>query len=253
MFKNWLRACADFCDLEKRTLVPALLIIHQIQDGQIEKAEAINLLKSVTNCDSLMGEGIFDTVARYRKQSLTYRKWIITSIPYPSTAHFEYLSFGKRCDKRSRWSRAGNKAHEQAFKLFKSFGKTRITDKDVAILGDTEIDRIVAGAICSFTAGRFESGESDKWFVPQPSEAVPPANHPVEKPTHRSRANAARHNAKRFANWISGTDSPRMLREIRAAWDSARWDFKSQIQEHLGEERLLRFLAESEPERLERY
>jgi hypothetical protein len=247
MFKNWLRACADYCDLEKRTLVPALLIIHQIQDAQIERIQAVNALKSVTNCDTDAANAIFASVAKYRGQNLSYRKWLITVAPFPSTAHFEYLAFGKRVDKRSRWAQAGNKTHAAAFASFKQWRRLRITPDDISRLPDNEVGRIVAGALCSFENGEYKPGASDSWFEPQQSAAISPAGDNVQKSTHRSRSNAARHNVKRFAEWISKSESPRVQQEIRSAWDSARWDFKRQVQDHLGEERIQQFLRDTDP------
>jgi len=243
--KSFLQSCADWCENNKTTLVPALLIVYQIQDEQLQRQEAINQLKSVANCDTEMGERIFNAVAKYRGQDLTYRKWIIKQMPYPSTAHFEYLCFGRRVDRRSRWSQAGNKAHAEAFRLYKTIRNTRVTNNDISQLGDTIEARLVRGAICSFHGEHFEPAESAKWFDKNSSQTLPTPGGTEPTTTHRSRANAARHNIARFAHWLQNAESPRLKQEIRAAWDSSRLDFKLRVSDIVGELRIEQFLAET--------
>jgi hypothetical protein len=237
-------------------LIPTLTLIYQIYNGELEEQEAVNKFKSLATIDSGVAGGLVKKIATYRGQPHAYRKWIIKIAPYPSTAHFEYMVFGKRVDRRSRWAKLGNKAHASIFSAVKSVRADRPTFTTLLEVSKhltPEIQLGFLGAVFSFREGLFDTTESERWFNADPSTEPAAPRATIPSKTHRSRTNSTRHNSQRFARWIETTTSPNIIKEIRHEWDIARWDFRASVQAILGEQRLLQFLAESGEPQNERY
>jgi hypothetical protein len=170
---------------------------------------------------------LYKTVQKYAGQELSYRRWILDNMPFPSTCHFEYLCFGKRLDKRSRWSQLGNTCHEVVFKNTRLRGRVsvlQVEDEYARLSVDLgkydaclEILKCIFEGFYSFRnfAGtwKYVPGISKEWFEYEPKKTEKKPVSP--KNTHRSWNNTSKHNPERFARWIRTTVSDSKRREIR--------------------------------------
>lgn len=265
-FDIWLKKIADFCERNNRTLIPILLLVHQIHNGEYDTDASILQLKTATDADHAQAASITKQITKFRGQTLTYRKWIVTQMPYPSAAHFEYLCFGRRLHKRCKWATVGLKklsiilkhAARQPFRLtqeqFRSFNEC-ITSQASASAALAAIGGIYSHTIRPMGDGKFEfifsPFESQSWFVEPEQSAETTEEEGThssedEETTHRSNANAARHDIKRFAAWILRTESKRVRQEIRKHWDTSRAQFKQAVTDLVGETTIELFLLETD-------
>lgn len=264
-FKYWLKEVADYCESTHRTLIPILTLIYQIHNAEYEEDSGILQLKSATNVDHEQAKYILKVINRLKGQNITFRKWIIQQMPYPSTAHFEYLCFGRRLSRKAKWTTIGRAKLSIIFKHVarQNYKPTQEEFKELFSKISKEANEATAraaiGAIYAHTVRQlgdskfifeFNIDEPNNWFIDQESiqtEKAQPNEVPqVKQRTNRSNANSAKHNIKRFSAWILRTESPRIKAEIRRHWNAARIQFQSAVTQTIGEAAVELFLLETD-------
>lgn len=260
-FANWLKDRAAFCEANNLTLIPLLTLVHQVYNGEYDRDASILQFKSVANTEHDAAVLLYKSITKYSGQELSYRKWVINQLPFPSPAHFEYLSFGRRLDKRTKWCALGLKKIGAVLKAVKNL-PVKPTDEQYRKLfsgleakagrsaATAAVSAIFAHVVHIEEGGqRFEFSklEPNNWFSLQAdSEEESSEEETCEPRNRRSAKNAARHNIERFARWIQTTSSPRVHQEIRQHWDNARFGFQQAVIELVGEQQIDLWLLQTD-------
>jgi len=264
-FKIWLKGIADYCESTNRTLIPVLTLVYQIHNEEYDEDASILQLKSTTNIDHEQSQSIFKAIRRLRGQNITFRKWIIQQMPYPSTAHFEYLAFGRRLSRKAKWTTVGRAKLSSVLtivsrQVFKPSQQAlhaiyrKISEEANEAAAKAAIGAIYGHTIRQLGDGqlefKFDINEPNNWFNDTESSPKTQAEQPQgssNKPrTNRSNANTAKHNIKRFSSWILRTESSRVKAEIREHWDNSRAQFKAEVIQTIGEAAMELFLLETD-------
>lgn len=238
---TWLYSLAQACEENNQSLIPALILVNQYAESQFSEEEAIQRFKSlcppglrpVTTSEATI---LVKAISKHCKQPITWTKYVIKSMPFPSTAHFEYIRFGRRVDARCAWARYGNKKHALAFRWVEK-RPNRITAAMFA--DDRPADEDVSQCVqflIGFKDGRFEPSNYIDPFIYVPKVAKTP----------RSNANAARHNITRFVSWLERAESPRLRQDIRRVWDRSRLQFQIAVREMLTDRYIDQWLEETD-------
>jgi hypothetical protein len=241
--KTWLNDCALVCEREKTTLVPVLQLIYCIYNDEYSPEQATQQLRCLTKEPGADADLLFKAVRKYAGQALSYRRWITTIMPFPSTAHFEILSFGKRLDKRSKWAKLGNKSHGLIFNKVIGHGRIspgKILEEEQRLAKSFSQNQLTClfEAFYSFRRSidgwKFTSGIPGSWFEYTPSK---PAEIPETgtQATARSWNNKAIHNSARFASWILTSSSVKTRNRVRAQFLACRESQRESILSHLSD------------------
>lgn len=239
---SWLKQVADFCLRERTTIVPVLTLIYQAYNSEIDGPMFCQTLRGLTGTGTACAKDLYRTIQRLQKQPYAYRRWVVAIMPFPSTAHFEYLSFGRRLDRRSKWAQAGNKAHSQAFILFKNLPlrpKPAELREVVESITDENAAHSLLYALCSCDEQyQFQRGLGEEWFIySEPKEKDQAAKTVHVRKSTKGWTSTAEHNAQRFARWIRTANTAAVYAKTRTAWSKTNGYQKERIREILGEER----------------
>lgn len=254
IFGKFLKDICNYCDEEDISVQPFLLWIYQIYTSQFSVLEAINNLKSFTNFYSYVeSENVVKEVQKYGRIKWAYRKWVARQLPYTSTSHFELLVFGKRLDKRSEWSKRGNKVHASAFIQVRrilnwlTVEQARIEYRRIIEEDGVDVADTVMFGIYGFNK-QFEFQGVDSWFEFEVEEEKgEEVEIRIKTSTRRSRLLQSKHNAKRFANWIRNSHSEKQRLLIWKKYIKSRAIFKQLIVSELGQEYITRWSKEFLP------
>jgi hypothetical protein len=228
ILKDFISELATWANENHQTLQPVLVWIYQNHAKQFEsKTESVNALRSfVSSVPKQLIENIIDEIQDRKHQSeLAWRKAVCRFMPFPSTTHWELLTFGRRLDRRCEWARLGRAAHHGCFVFVRSGPPLRRLSPDEARkIGARIADRdaeVAFRQIWGFnTSYQFVGVDNiDQPFEYKGSETEKKAAEVSGiKNTGRSRANAGRHNIERFAKWIRNQESERERSKILRAW-----------------------------------
>jgi len=236
------------CDRERTSLQPILHLIYQIYNGELTEEEANQQYQSLTGSKTTCPQ-LFRGIRKFATTRLAYVKWIIKQLPFPSTAHFEFICFGRRIDKRSKWGKLSNSLKSIVLSCAKSL-KNRPTYDEFTQAFDRvesnhpreweEVSKIVIEAIFSSYLDKptrsvcYVAGLPDTWFVYEPKKSSVSRAEPST--SHRGWSSTANHNIRRFANWIRTTVSDTKRAEIAAIYRASSAAFKSSVNSELSDE-----------------